>query len=85
MDASAATSSLGPASERLARRAGVNAPGNRPVPSLKAGDLVNHDSYGLCRVLSVEGRGDDPEAKVDFGEEYGVKHLLLRYAPIEKL
>jgi DNA helicase II / ATP-dependent DNA helicase PcrA len=84
-DASAASSALGPASERLARRAGVNAPGNRPVPALKAGDLVNHDSYGLGRVLSVEGRGDDPEAKVDFGEEYGIKHLLLRYAPIEKL
>jgi DNA helicase-2/ATP-dependent DNA helicase PcrA len=84
-DAAAASSSLGPASERLARRAGVNAPGNRAVPSLKTGDLVNHDSYGLGRVLSVEGRGDDPEAKVDFGEEYGIKHLLLRYAPIEKL
>ena len=63
----------------------MNAPGNRPVPSLKPGDLVNHDSYGLGRVLSVEGRGDDPEAKVDFGDDYGVKHLLLRYAPIEKL
>ncbi len=36
-------------------------------------------------VLSVEGRADDPEAKVDFGEEYGIKHLLLRYAPVEKL
>ena len=63
----------------------MNAPGNRPVPSLKSGDLVNHDSYGLGRVLSVEGRGDDPEAKVDFGDDYGIKHLLLRYAPIEKL
>ncbi len=84
-DASAAASSITPASERLARRAGMNVPGNRAVPSLKSGDLVNHDSYGLGRVLSVEGRGDDPEAKVDFGDDYGIKHLLLRYAPIEKL
>jgi DNA helicase II / ATP-dependent DNA helicase PcrA len=85
-DAAAAASMLStPASERLARRPGVMAAGNRPVPSLKEGDLVNHDSYGLGRVLSVEGRGDDPEAKVDFGEEYGIKHLLLRYAPVEKL
>jgi DNA helicase-2/ATP-dependent DNA helicase PcrA len=74
-----------PASERLARRPGVNVPGNRSVPVLAPGDLVTHDTYGLGRVLSVEGRGDDPEAKVDFGEDYGIKHLLLRYAPIEKL
>ena len=74
-----------PASERLARRPGVRTLGNRSVPLLQPGDRVNHDSYGLGTVLSVEGRGDDPEAKVDFGEDYGVKHLLLRYAPIEKL
>jgi ATP-dependent DNA helicase UvrD/PcrA len=74
-----------PASERLARRPGVRAIGNRPVPALQPGDRVNHDSYGLGTVLSVEGRGDDPEAKIDFGGDYGVKHLVLRYAPIEKL
>jgi DNA helicase II / ATP-dependent DNA helicase PcrA len=74
-----------PASERLARRPGVHALGNRKVPSLAPGDRVTHDSYGLGRVLSVEGRGDDPEAKIDFGGDYGIKHLVLRYAPIEKL
>jgi DNA helicase II / ATP-dependent DNA helicase PcrA len=74
-----------PASERLARRPGVRTLGNRPVPSLQPGDRVNHDSYGLGTVLSVEGRGDDPEAKIDFGGDYGIKHLVLRYAPIEKL
>jgi DNA helicase II / ATP-dependent DNA helicase PcrA len=74
-----------PASERLARRPGMNAAGTRPIPSLAPGDHVNHDSYGLGRVLSVEGRGDDPEAKIDFGGDYGIKHLVLRYAPIEKL
>jgi DNA helicase-2/ATP-dependent DNA helicase PcrA len=74
-----------PASERLARRPGVHALGNRPVPSLAPGDRVTHDSYGLGLVLSVEGRGDDPEAKIDFGGDYGIKHLVLRYAPIEKL
>ncbi|HUZ27047.1 MAG TPA: DNA helicase PcrA [Streptosporangiaceae bacterium] len=74
-----------PASERLARRPGVQALGNRRVPSLEPGDRVTHDSYGLGTVLSVEGRGDDPEAKIDFGGDYGIKHLVLRYAPIEKL
>ncbi len=74
-----------PASERLASRPGMRAPGNRQVPALQPGDRVTHDSYGLGRVLSVEGRGDDPEAKIDFGGDYGIKHLVLRYAPIEKL
>jgi DNA helicase II / ATP-dependent DNA helicase PcrA len=80
-----ATAAAPPASERLARRGGMNAAGTRPVPSLAVGDMVNHDAYGLGRVLSVEGRGDDPEAKIDFGGDYGIKHLVLRYAPIEKL
>jgi DNA helicase-2/ATP-dependent DNA helicase PcrA len=79
------TAATQPASERLARRPGVRALGNRPVPSLQPGDRVTHDAYGLGTVLSVEGRGDDPEAKIDFGGDYGVKHLVLRYAPIEKL
>ena len=79
------TAAAPPAAERLARRPGVHALGNRAVPALQPGDRVTHDSYGLGRVLSVEGRGDDPEAKIDFGGDYGVKHLVLRYAPIEKL
>jgi DNA helicase-2/ATP-dependent DNA helicase PcrA len=74
-----------PAAERLAQRPGVRTPGNRRVPSLSPGDKVTHDAYGLGTVLSVEGRGDDPEAKIDFGGDYGIKHLVLRYAPIEKL
>ncbi len=76
---------VAPAGERLAQRPGVRTPGNRRVPALSPGDKVTHDAYGLGTVLSVEGRGDDPEAKIDFGGDYGIKHLVLRYAPIEKL
>src|SRR5579859_7298814 len=74
-----------PASQRLAQRPGVRSPGNRRVPTLSPGDRVTHDAYGLGTVVSVQGSGDDPEAKIDFGGEYGIKHLVLRYAPIEKL
>src|SRR5579859_2788158 len=74
-----------PASQRLAQRPGVRSPGNRRVPTLSTGDRVTHDAYGLGTVVSVQGSGDDPEAKIDFGGEYGIKHLVLRYAPIEKL
>ena len=81
-DQSAATA---PAAERLSRRTGGAGPGNRRVPSLAPGDKVTHDAYGLGTVLSLQGSGGDPEAKIDFGGEYGVKHLVLRYAPIEKL
>jgi DNA helicase-2/ATP-dependent DNA helicase PcrA len=84
-DETAASHATSPASQRLARRPGVRAAGNRPVPSLSPGDKVTHDSYGLGTVVSVQGSGDDPEAKIDFGGDYGVKHLVLRYAPIEKL
>ncbi len=79
------TAAVAPAAQRLAQRPGVRSPGNRRVPALAPGDRVTHDAYGLGTVLSLQGSGDDPEAKIDFGGEYGVKHLVLRYAPIEKL
>jgi len=84
-DEKAAAAAVAPASQRLAQRPGVRAPGNRRVPTLLPGDKVTHDTYGLGTVVSMQGSADDPEAKIDFGGEYGVKHLVLRYAPIEKL
>ncbi len=58
--------------------------GTRPVPSLKAGDRVVHDSFGMGTVVTVEGQADKAVASVDFGSG-GVKRLLLRYSPVEKL
>jgi DNA helicase II / ATP-dependent DNA helicase PcrA len=84
-DQSAAAAAVTPASQRLAQRPGVRSPGNRRVPALSPGDKVTHDTYGLGTVVSLQGSADDPEAKIDFGGEYGIKHLVLRYAPIEKL
>ncbi|HEY4463333.1 MAG TPA: DNA helicase PcrA [Streptosporangiaceae bacterium] len=74
-----------PAMERAAQRPGVASPGNRQVPALSPGDMVTHDKFGLGTVVSVDGAGDRAEAKIDFGADYGVKHLVLRYAPLEKL
>jgi DNA helicase-2/ATP-dependent DNA helicase PcrA len=85
-DAAAATGfTSAPSSERMAQRAGARSPGNLPIPSLKPGDLVNHQKFGLGSVVSCEGQGDSAEAKIDFGGDFGVKHLVLRYAPLEKL
>jgi DNA helicase-2/ATP-dependent DNA helicase PcrA len=36
-------------------------------------------------VVRVEGEGERALAHVDFGSSVGVKRLLLRYAPVEKL
>ncbi|REE98232.1 ATP-dependent DNA helicase PcrA [Thermomonospora umbrina] len=79
----AATTS--PAMASLAARPGVRSPGNRPVPSLSPGDKVTHDAFGLGTVVSVDGAGEKSAASIDFGGEYGVKRLVLRYAPVEKL
>jgi ATP-dependent DNA helicase UvrD/PcrA len=84
-DQTAAAAAIAPASQRLAQRPGVRSPGNRRVPALSPGDKVTHDTYGLGTVVSMQGSADDPEAKIDFGGDYGIKHLVLRYAPIEKL
>jgi len=56
----------------------------REVPNLDPGDRVQHDSFGLGTVISVEGAAEKAVASIDFGSE-GVKRLLLRYAPVEKL
>ncbi|MGH3224809.1 MAG: ATP-dependent DNA helicase PcrA, partial [Streptosporangiaceae bacterium] len=80
-----ARAAVAPAQERMARRPDTRSPGNRPVPALSPGDLVTHDKFGLGTVVSTDGYGDQAEAKIDFGGEYGVKHLVLRYAPLEKL
>ncbi len=57
---------------------------DRAVPSLAPGDRVTHDSFGLGTVVSVEGEAERAVASIDFGSD-GVKRLLLRYAPVEKL
>jgi DNA helicase II / ATP-dependent DNA helicase PcrA len=84
-DAKAAAAASTPSSSRMATRPNVASVGNRSIPALTPGDRVNHDKFGLGTVVSADGYGDSAEAKIDFGGEYGLKHLVLRYAPLEKL
>jgi len=56
----------------------------RAIPDLDPGDRVVHDSFGMGTVVALEGTADKTVASIDFGSE-GVKRLLLRYAPVEKL
>jgi DNA helicase-2/ATP-dependent DNA helicase PcrA len=53
------------------------------VPDLKAGDRVNHQRWGLGRVVAVEGTGARAQAQIDFGDQS--MWIVLRHAPIEKL
>lgn len=48
------------------------------------GDKVAHDKYGLGTVVDIQDKGNNSVLTVDFGSD-GVKRLLLRLAPIEKL
>ena len=64
--------------------AAQKAKAGRAIPSLDPGDRVQHDTFGLGTVVALEGAGDNAVASIDFGTE-GVKRLLLRYAPVEKI
>jgi DNA helicase-2/ATP-dependent DNA helicase PcrA len=55
-----------------------------PVMQLDPGEKVLHPKFGLGTVVSTAGAGEKAEAHIDFGSE-GVKRLLLRYSPVEKL
>jgi DNA helicase-2/ATP-dependent DNA helicase PcrA len=80
-----------PKAAQLASRLGVDAARfttasemARPeVPTLAAGDRVNHQRWGLGRVMAVEGYGVRTQAQIDFGDQ--VMWIVLRHAPIEKV
>ena len=83
----ASTPALSRAADRVASSASRarSAPGLRPIPNLEVGDRVTHDAFGLGLVTATRGVADSAQAEVDFGAGTGVKWLLLRYAPLEKL
>ncbi len=74
----------GEAASRAESRAGAKTRVDREVLALSPGDRVTHETFGLGRVVSTEGVGERAVATIDFGSA-GVKRLLLRYAPVEKL
>jgi len=78
-----------PKAQQLASRLGID--GSKLAtaselpqgPKVSAGDRVNHQRYGLGRVVTVEGHGPGARAQIDFGDQ--VMWLVLRHAPLEKL
>lgn len=57
---------------------------NLNINDFHEGDKISHDTYGLGTVLKTQDKGRNSIITVDFGSD-GVKRLMLRAAPIEKL
>ncbi|MCQ8833812.1 serine/threonine-protein kinase [Streptomyces malaysiensis] len=60
------------------------APGPR-VDTAAAGDVVQHDRFGIGTVIEVDGEGPHAVARVSFGPQKNIKRLQLRYAPMRKI
>lgn len=54
------------------------------ISDFQIGDRITHDHYGLGKVIETQDKGANSVITVDFCTD-GVKRLLLRVAPIEKL
>ena len=61
-------------------------PSIRPDPDIvwKAGDKARHGKWGIGTVVSVRGTGEETEMKIAF-PGIGIKGLMQKYAPIEKV
>ncbi|AMA74206.1 DNA helicase PcrA [Aneurinibacillus thermoaerophilus] len=51
----------------------------------KAGDKVQHSKWGIGTVVSTKGSGQDLELTIAFPNPIGLKKLLAKFAPIEKV
>ncbi len=51
----------------------------------KGGEKVSHPKFGTGQVLAVSGLGDRQEVTVHFGNETGMKKLIVKYANLTKL
>ncbi|WP_449622527.1 DNA helicase PcrA [Robertmurraya sp. Marseille-Q9965] len=92
-------SPFGGSPSRPATRAGVSAPGvtrpavTRPVANStggdalgwKVGDKAQHGKWGVGTVVSVKGEGESMELDIAFPSPTGIKRLLAKFAPIQKV
>jgi DNA helicase-2/ATP-dependent DNA helicase PcrA len=51
---------------------------------LREGDRVRHPNFGMGRIISLSGRGEQARAKVRFNSA-GEKDLVLKFARLEKM
>ena len=53
--------------------------GSASVTGVQAGQMIEHERFGLGEVIRVEGTGDNAKATIHF-KNAGDKQLLLRFA-----
>lgn len=75
--------------QRPARRAPVKRPAYTETGGDKlgwnVGDKVSHKKWGTGMVVSLSGEGEETELDIAFPNPVGIKRLLAKFAPIEKV
>ena len=56
-----------------------------PRSDWQVGDKAKHNKWGTGVVVAVKGENDDQELQIAFPTPVGIKKLLARFAPIEKM
>ena len=51
----------------------------------RPGDKAMHKKWGIGTVVSVRGEGENKELDIAFPSPTGIKRLLAKFAPIEKM
>jgi len=51
----------------------------------QSGDKVSHNKWGIGTVVAVRGSGADQELQIAFPAPTGIKKLLAKFAPIQKV
>ncbi len=80
-----AATSYKQAPKRMAvTRPGYNQSGGDKL-GWKTGDRAAHKKWGTGTVVSVKGEGEETELDIAFPSPVGIKRLLAKFAPIEKV
>jgi DNA helicase-2/ATP-dependent DNA helicase PcrA len=58
--------------------------GIKLLNKLKEGMVIEHNKFGIGKIVSIEGNNSEAKAVVDF-ENVGKKHIILKFAKIRIL
>ena len=59
--------------------------GSQTGEKFKTGDKVSHTKWGVGTVIAMKGSGEQTELHIAFPAPTGIKRLLAKFAPIQKL